>query len=589
MARSARTETSPWKTNKNAPKITSAEIPDNLRPLLSYTLWRIYENVATRADTNPSIILTDNFDTCDAARKLNIDATRVEELRHTIGAQKAAIDSNLFGDLERDFGIRESKAFPSQSGNSHVASTEDGLLYQIDHNQLEENGGDTEGEPVKIAVTSNEHKSGNFNGPQMNDNIHANSNGHSFIELENQKAHKESCESPGSTEAIAFSTGSERSVSVITEQPSLPNTEDKIWIALDEPEILTKQVDGLQMQDSGLFTNQVNGLPRLEPEYFTHDTNGSRKPESGFFIKQTNRSNGQAPGSFDNKVDELAMLEAEFSPKEGNRLHKPGPGLFAKQKNGLHGLKPESLKRSNRSHGQEPEQFSKQVNGLHGRRTKKVINAYEYVSSQSLPTANIDIAQEASNKLDTKMDIPPGINTNSPENTVASKEKQTAQLPTSLSQPRKSPVKASAKIDSKPASSRSPSVSDSISAQVDPEPEDSDEEVVVFSPKSKRLSAQKTPPRQTNDRPPIRANHAQQKPQLKAPLIDPDAFGRSDAIGPPYTTNTRAHVQNWQYPRYPPRGNPRHVPRNNESEVDFVLKSGAPRGASRGQGKLWVP
>lgn len=143
-------------------------------------------------------------------------------------------------------------------------------------------------------------------------------------------------------------------------------------------------------------------------------------------------------------------------------------------------------------------------------------------------------------------------------------------------------------------------------------PEDSDEEVVVFNPKPKRLSAQQKPPqsspkqnvdlklaqspklnasqspKQNMQRSPRKATPARQ-PQAKTPpvapaIIDPDAFGRS------FATNPRADVRN-NHPnsRYSPRGSPRRAMRTPEPELDYVLKSGNTRASVRGRGKLWVP
>ena len=148
------------------------------------------------------------------------------------------------------------------------------------------------------------------------------------------------------------------------------------------------------------------------------------------------------------------------------------------------------------------------------------------------------------------------------------------------------------------------------------EPEDSDEEVVVFNPKAKRLSAQqKLPlplppppqspkpttaplvtqspksivsqsPKQNSQRNPRKATAARQH-QPKAPhvvpaVIDPDAFGRSFATNP----RTNNHPNS----RYSPRGSPRSAAiRTPEPELDYVLKSGNTRASVRGKGKLWVP
>lgn len=123
----------------------------------------------------------------------------------------------------------------------------------------------------------------------------------------------------------------------------------------------------------------------------------------------------------------------------------------------------------------------------------------------------------------------------------------------------------------------------------------SDEEVVVFNPRSKRLSQTKAslePPKTP------RAPQLSKVPKKhEAPpsnggpaLIDPDAFGRSFARKPSGVALNAGRA----LAARSPRGSPRHSPHRSiatpePADVDFVLKSGSPRGAARGRGKLWVP
>ena len=77
------------------------------------------------------------------------------------------------------------------------------------------------------------------------------------------------------------------------------------------------------------------------------------------------------------------------------------------------------------------------------------------------------------------------------------------------------------------------------------------------------------------------------QPTSQPTVIDPDAFDRSYIIKPrPHTPNGSSNG-NHRIPS--PRLSPRRATGTPEAEVDFVLKSGAPRAATRGRGKLWVP
>lgn len=613
-----RTDTSPWKTNKNAPRILPAEVSGSLRPLLSYALWRIYEKVITQADTQASIILSDDNEICDMARKLNIGAVGIRELRDTIHSQKPTVDLNLFGDLERDFGVRMSADLPSQCGDAHAVPTEKALLHRDDPKIMEEKTSDTNKpndscgtnltETSILPITTEVKNRESVNMYLAEDAPHSEVIGPSYVDVEQQQVQPDSCESPSSMEAIASSTCSEKSLSVVTEQHSLPTGEDKLWIAVDEPEILTKQVNGLPGPDSALFSND---LPMLEPQFFTKERNNDdhKKPEPERPTEKANDMHRQGSG---HGANALTFMEPELVSRAAlANSEMPESDLSDKKAHGLQKTKPDMLtKRFSPSSWLEPGHQTKQDNELHRRRPRKANNAREHPTSKLLPITNVDAAPEISNLVN-PMAGADNITTKD-GNSLGKifKEPQTSQLPTSRSQHHRPPRNSHSSNRAKPNPSCSPNTQSSVSAQVASaqiapsrvppahlpqaqdalDPYDSDEEVVVFSPKAKRLSVQTTPPKQTHSIPPTRGNnHAHTPPQVKAPLIDPDAFGRSDSIGPPYVVNSRAQAQNWQYPRYSPRGNPRHVSRSNEQEVDFVLKSGSPRGTSRGHGKLWVP
>ena len=622
VARSTRTETSPWKTDTNAPRILPAEISESLRPLLSYALWRIYDNTITRADTSASIILSNNKEICDTVGKLNISAVSIGELREKIRSQKPAIDLNLFGDLERDFGVRMFADQPSQSGDTHAVPSEQALLYRDDPTTIDEKSSDTNqlndsrgtnltGTSI-FSTTTEDNDREKVNILPVEDVAHSEVVEPFCVDAGQQQMQHDSCESPSSMEAIASSTCSEKSLSVVTEQHSLPIGEDKLWIAVDEPEILTKQVSGLPGPDSALFSNR---LPMLEPQFFSeeHNNDYQQKTELECLPEKTNVMQKQEPGPSTHETNALALMEPELvSGVASANLEKPESNSSEKKSHGLQKTKLDMLaKRVSPPSWQDPEHQIKYGNDLHRRRPKKAYNAREHSTRQLLPITNLDAAPEMNNVVNPRAgaDNITTIDSNSSGKMVIFKELQTSQLPTSRSQYQRPSRNSHSNNKARPNPSRSPDTPNTAPAQVaqvqiapsqvspahfppardGSDPYDSDEEVVVFSPKAKRLSAQKPLPKQINSKPPTRGNHVHASPQAKAPLIDPDAFGRSDAIGPPYVVNSRTQAQNWQYPRYPPRGNPRHVTKTNEQEIDFVLKSGSPRGTSRGHGKLWVP
>ena len=78
----------------------------------------------------------------------------------------------------------------------------------------------------------------------------------------------------------------------------------------------------------------------------------------------------------------------------------------------------------------------------------------------------------------------------------------------------------------------------------------------------------------------------QMEPTSSPTVIDPDAFDRSYVV---QTRTTMPNGTNGNSRTHHSRASPRRALRTPEADVDFVLKSGSPRAATRGKGKLWVP
>ena len=91
------------------------------------------------------------------------------------------------------------------------------------------------------------------------------------------------------------------------------------------------------------------------------------------------------------------------------------------------------------------------------------------------------------------------------------------------------------------------------------------------------------------------------EPTANPTVIDPDAFDRSYVVHPPSSPAPNAAANSGKRrsgggggkrrsPKNSPRGgSPKRAAPAAGADVDFVLKSGAPRGSTRGRGKLWVP
>ena len=90
----------------------------------------------------------------------------------------------------------------------------------------------------------------------------------------------------------------------------------------------------------------------------------------------------------------------------------------------------------------------------------------------------------------------------------------------------------------------------------------------------------------------------QMEPTNNPTVIDPDAFDRSYIVQPPIngavtsSSSEKRRSKGHQHRGSGSKrvqGSPKRNDRTSEREVDYVLKSGAPRESVRGKGKLWVP
>ncbi|KAL9102510.1 MAG: hypothetical protein Q9163_002345 [Psora crenata] len=122
-------ENSPWKVQRNSPTISATEVPAMLRPMMSCALWRIHESIH-RNDDNQLFILTDQQNIKDVGEKLNIVVRSAKQLGEYIGRKYDNVDLDVYGDLEREFGVQPIKERPQINASAQALNTEltDGFL-----------------------------------------------------------------------------------------------------------------------------------------------------------------------------------------------------------------------------------------------------------------------------------------------------------------------------------------------------------------------------------------------------------------------------------------------------------------------------
>ena len=112
VARSAGSDSSPWKMKKDAPKLSVKDVPGNLRSLMSCALWRLHESI-DRNDANELFLLSNQTATQKVAQKLNIIVRSTAELGVFITAKAKRTDLEAYGDVEREFNVQ--RQAPKQS------------------------------------------------------------------------------------------------------------------------------------------------------------------------------------------------------------------------------------------------------------------------------------------------------------------------------------------------------------------------------------------------------------------------------------------------------------------------------------------
>ena len=440
--------------------------------MFSYTLWRLYENIITQADTNPTILLSDNQELRNLAGKLNIATQQVRDFRETISAQHPVGDRNVFGDLERDYPDWKPKASLLQTETARGVSD------------------------VGVAsIQSDDHAGTEAISPNV-------------VEMNG------TCQNVGNHE------------------------------------------------DEGVDTKKSDNVCEMSLPFYINDNILAYHNGSSAIFPQEQESKEEARGSIDSNgfpTDGIVLHTQEFIP-----IEQPKQVIAREMK---------------RAVTKKPEIPVNQANGLPDRQYQEGINTQP----------NMDIDPEPKTVSTPKRGSPLTTNDNALEN-VVSAQRHPNQRTKRNSQSLQSPMHPRTANNSASSSRQSSTVPSLAPTQAKPEVEDSDEEVIIFNPKSKRHSAtqQRTPRRQYSPRRPSTAHARSQQPvpHLSTPIIDPNAFGRD------FTTNLRGYVPNGGHQlRNSPRGSPRRGggARVHDSEVEYVLRSGATREATRGQGKLWVP
>lgn len=177
VARSAGADASPWKKSNKALSLPISEVPKEKRPILGCLLWRLHEKGATRWDIDRTVLICNDEKTVVLAKKLGIATKSMADLKKSCDTKDPADKKReTFGDLEKDFGIPETVKVSS----SHN-TTKDSVSVSI----------------VPIVDPPNENKQDSTSAPEE-----ANSSHSSISSTENPAAQHSADTSPSDKRVV---------------------------------------------------------------------------------------------------------------------------------------------------------------------------------------------------------------------------------------------------------------------------------------------------------------------------------------------------------------------------------------------------
>lgn len=605
VARSAGSDGSPWKKSNKALSLPISEIPKELRPTLSCLLWRLHEKGATRWDTDRTILLCDNEQTNLLAKKLGISAKSIAELRASCERCTSADNRDTFGDLEEHFGIQGKTRVNAL--DDPVENPKEDTIPLAEVQQIDD-GPDGVHSPTRLEESTPSNPSTPNTGSVA-----------SAKSLESEK------------KSAVVEKSDHQSTPKITDNSKL--TQDKLDVALETvldgaekrnvPGLLVTSTDkerpiippAEKIQTSARSAHAISSTLDFEKEHsiaawvrsltINGELSGRTSPVSG-------SSNAEVVAPDIEAVKDFKPLtyRQAVTGKVDEVIKKPAPPPTPKEI--LPSPRVSPVRDSSPPKLEDPIDSDEEV---------VVFN----------PKAKRLSAQKAQQTQHTQQSQQPQTPTASPRashaRTVSGGRPQSRG--TKQKQPRPGPPPVVIDPDSfgrDLVTNPQPTVARTFSPY-GPHGRVSNNPRGNHRPHNPRPFVQNTSPkvngvalangsskgdvRSTGDQHSINTNalvdaeataSTSQAPVASvttAPtLLKPSPSINGPSTGPPpsapsgpsLVSNGSPHVNiRPERPRYSPRDSPRHPPATSEGEVPFILRSGQPREATRGRGKLWVP
>lgn len=577
VARASATDMSPWKMNRSAPRTSADSVPVALRPLLSYTLWRLYEERNTQGVGHSCILLTNDVATYNVAQTLTICVTTISQIRQIIASNTKVEDLNSFGDLEREFGTRA----PLPKRDSNWRKLKEKVSEADNGDMLNGGTGDKKGTADDQKGSTGE-QNGDVYKPESQVAVHPINDGDLTIN------HTEG----GVPESKS---------NIITKQVTQTISEDQKsvqeWLTKADPAVHLLRID--DTEKAGL-----DNIGHKKPVDTLSYAKAASTPTEGEKIEKSANSSIPNPQQADRLgIECQVQKDVVDTPIKANDLItnvKPVPVTFV---NGnprstcdspeRKSLSPQRVETQHQqcsspsaaSSGSMPcsPRPSSETNSLSTTEAQEQEDSDEEVvvfnprakrwSSQSksvrdIPQPKTPAKPLISRTLEPGFESPPRERSSDrvPITPSASSQAQKNLLP-----PNKSP-------HNQKSGEQSPR------GQIHRDQTQREQGPQRHSPRNmspRNMSPRNNSPRNQGQR---RQGRPNQAPVNRAPpaIIDPDFFGRSPVV------NINPNGHNGQG-RYFHHGGPRRGPRGHEADVEYVVTSGATREAARGKGKLWVP
>ena len=564
---------SPWKYHK-IPTVPSLGVPTTLKPLFSCMLWRLHESEKNPLVPEKFVLLAGNKDIHAMAEKLGIPVAQFSFVKLSLLETKSKFDNRMeVGELEASFpeataaSERPSKVHsPEKEVPALTGSVEDlGLEQKVNEIVEELKPNISNGEELQI-LPSPENQINGLPGYTKTDSLDEKP---AMIESSMAITYESTTTKPKDIvidEAVGLL--SKENPDVYLAEPKAPPTASKS--GLRSP---------MQLSRPSTATGDTNGKDEseLDSDEEIIVFNPRARRASGKKLKDASRSRPGTSGGLASKV--LKSSPKELSSQSGKPADKSSRDknvalLNPKLINGFpHAIKDES------------------VEVMVAKLKPKIESTLKPESPVFTPGK--PFVQVSQGEIEAPKPVP------STELVKASPPKNPA-LPTN---PRNGPPRQPRAA----MQQRNPS-QEKIRLQRENQQRESERMIqrqreaiqrrakVVEKPVKKTTPEKEKEEEKLVEKPPPR--QVQMEPTSNPTVIDPDAFDRSYVVQPSTSSpNTNSSTEKRRPRGHQHRGSgirrgqgsPKRRSKTPEPEIDYVLKSGAPRASVRGKGKLWIP